>query len=79
MLTFLALPLMAQVKVTGKVTDESNSPLPGATVIIKGSTKGTATDLNGSYEIEARVGDELEFGFMGFQSQTKKVMGGVKH
>ncbi|MFJ1491837.1 SusC/RagA family TonB-linked outer membrane protein [Capnocytophaga canis] len=76
MLTFLALPLMAQVKVTGKVTDESNSPLPGATVIIKGSTKGTATDLNGSYEIEARVGDELEFGFMGFQSQTKKVTGG---
>ncbi|GIM60047.1 hypothetical protein CAPN008_00970 [Capnocytophaga canis] len=79
MLTFLALPLMAQVKVTGKVTDENNSPLPGATVIIKGSAKGVATDFNGNYEIEAQVGNELEFSFMGFQTQTKKVMGGVKH
>lgn len=79
MLTFLALPLMAQVKVTGKVTDENNSPLPGATVIIKGSAKGIATDFNGNYEIEAQVGNELEFSFMGFQTQTKKVIGGVKH
>ncbi|ATA74489.1 TonB-dependent receptor [Capnocytophaga sp. H2931] len=78
MLTFLALPLMAQVKVTGKVTDENNSPLPGATVIIKGSAKGVATDFNGNYEIEAQVGNELEFSFMGFQTQTKKVMGGGK-
>ncbi|MDO4229434.1 MAG: TonB-dependent receptor [Capnocytophaga sp.] len=74
----MALPLSAQVKVTGKVTDEMNSPLPGANVLVKGTSKGTVSDFDGNYEIEANEGDVLEFSFIGFQPQTKKVTGGGK-
>lgn len=77
-LAFLALPLSAQVKVTGKVTDEMNSPLPGANVVVKGTTQGVVTDFDGNYEIQAQQGDVLEFSFIGFQTQSKRVtaMGG---
>lgn len=72
----LALPISAQVKVTGKVTDGMNSPLPGANVTVKGTTKGVSSDFDGNYEIEAKQGDILEFSFIGFQTQTQKVTGG---
>lgn len=42
----------AQTFVTGAVTDEQNSPLPGATVLEKGTTNGTTTDLDGNFTIE---------------------------
>ncbi|GJQ07048.1 SusC/RagA family TonB-linked outer membrane protein [Capnocytophaga cynodegmi] len=74
----LALPMSAQVKVTGKVTDGMNSPLSGASVTVKGTTKGVSSDFDGNYEIEAKQGDVLEFSFIGFQTQTQKVMGGGK-
>lgn len=77
-LAFVTLPLSAQVKVTGKVTDATNSPLPGANVTVKGTTKGVSSDFDGNYEIEAKQGDVLEFSFVGFQTQTKKVVGGGK-
>ena len=75
---FLALPTIAQVKVTGKVTDGANAPLPGANVVVRGTTKGVSSDFDGNYEIEAKQGDVLEFSFVGFQTQTKKVVGGGK-
>lgn len=68
--------LSAQIKVTGKITDDTNSPLPGASITIKGTSKGTSSDFDGNYEIQANAGDELVFTFVGFQSQTKKVTGG---
>ncbi|MFK8281143.1 SusC/RagA family TonB-linked outer membrane protein [Capnocytophaga cynodegmi] len=77
-LILLALPLSAQVKVTGKVTDESNSPLPGASVLVKGTTHGVSSDFDGNYAIEAKQGDVLEISFIGFQTQTKKVTGSGK-
>ena len=78
-LAFVGLPLSAQIKVTGKVTDGMNSPLPGASVMVKGTTKGVSSDFDGNYTIEAKQGDVLEFSFVGFQTQTKKVVGGVNH
>lgn len=77
-LMFVALPLSAQVKVTGKVTDQDNSPLPGASIVVKGTAKGVSSDFDGNYEIQAKEGDVLEFSFVGFQPQTKKVVGGGK-
>ncbi|GET45221.1 SusC/RagA family TonB-linked outer membrane protein [Capnocytophaga felis] len=77
-LMLLALPLSAQVKVTGKVTDENNSPLPGASIVVKGTTSGVSSDFDGNYEIQAKQGDVLEVSFIGFQTQTKKVTGGGK-
>ncbi|WP_232745199.1 TonB-dependent receptor [Capnocytophaga sp. H4358] len=77
-LTFLASPLLAQVKVTGKITDQNNAPLPGANVVVKGTTRGVSSDFDGNYEIQAQEGDVLEFSFMGFHTQSKKVTGGSK-
>ncbi len=55
--------------VSGKVVDEQNLPLPGTTVLIKGTTKGTTTDVNGNYAIKVPVGSVLVFSFVGFHKQ----------
>ena len=69
--------LMAQtISVKGKVTDDKKTPLPGVSVVVKGSTHGTSTDFDGNYQIQAKAGDVLEFSFVGFTTQTKKVVGG---
>lgn len=75
---FSTFSLVAQVTVTGKITDEANGPLPGANVLVKGTTHGVVSDFDGNYTIQANPGDVLEFSFIGFQTQTKKVAGGGK-
>lgn len=74
----VSFSLSAQIKVTGKVTDDGNNPLPGVSVVVKGTTKGTATDFDGNYEIQAQQGEVLEFSFVGFHTETKKITGGGK-
>ena len=64
---------LAQVKVTGKITDQSKVPLPNVSVIIKGTTKGIVADFEGIYHIEVNPGDVLEFSYLGFQTVTKKI------
>lgn len=62
--------LIAQKAIQGKVVDDSNMPLPGATVIEKGTTNGTQTDFDGNFSID--VIDEnatLVISFMGFLTQ----------
>lgn len=66
------------ISVKGKITDEFNNPLPGASVLVKGTQKGVSSDFDGNYEIQAQQGDVLEFSFVGFSTQTKKVTGGGK-
>ena len=65
-----------QKKVTGKVTDASGSPLPGVSISVKGTTNGTITSAEGTYEL-AKVGDDatLVFSFVGMTSQEIKVQG----
>ncbi|MDD7888136.1 SusC/RagA family TonB-linked outer membrane protein [Flavivirga sp. 57AJ16] len=59
-----------QIKVSGKVTDEAGIPVIGATVLIKGTFKGTATDFDGSYTITvANPENVLVFSSLGFESQ----------
>ena len=60
--------------VTGTVED-ADGPLIGASVLVKGTTVGTITNMDGQFSIEAKVGDELEFSYMGYTSQTHKVTG----
>jgi len=43
--------LQAQNKITGTITDEQNNPLPGANIVVKNTTLGTASDKNGIYKI----------------------------
>ena len=67
----LLLPLIGQQKtITGTVTDaEDNQPVIGATVQVKGTMIGAATDLDGKYQIEAPVGATLVFRYVGMRNQ----------
>ncbi|RPE09979.1 TonB-dependent receptor [Chitinophaga lutea] len=57
-----------RMEVKGRVTDDKGIPLPGATVKIKGTTKGVATDANGVFTIEAPAkGGVLQVSFIGFE------------
>lgn len=79
-LMIATLSVSAQVKtVTGKVTDDSGTPIPGASVLVKGTSKGVATDFDGNYTLQANEGETIEFSSVGFQTESKKVVGGVSH
>ena len=69
-LLFGSLAAEAQQRtITGKVTDVTGSPLPGVSVIVKGTSKGTATDAEGSYRINVEKGNTLVFNFVGLSTQ----------
>jgi len=73
---FSGAQLYAQ-KVSGVVVDESNSPIPGVTVVVKGTTNGLITDMDGKYSIvpgDAK-NDVLSFSFVGFETQEIKING----
>ncbi len=59
----------AQAPVAGLVVDNEEAPLPGVTVVLKGTTTGQITDLDGRFKINAKVGDVIEFRFIGMQDQ----------
>ena len=76
LLTFLAAAsLFAQdKKVSGKVTSaEDGSGLPGVTISVKGTTKGTQTDVNGAYSISVPSSATLVFTFVGLNPQSVQV------
>jgi TonB-linked SusC/RagA family outer membrane protein len=55
---------------SGKVTDETNSPLPGVSIVLKGSQRGTVSDASGQYKLEVpERGATLVFSFVGYLSQ----------
>ncbi|MFD1293557.1 SusC/RagA family TonB-linked outer membrane protein [Lutibacter holmesii] len=73
LLAFMVQITFAQEKtVTGKVTD-SSGPLPGVTVVVKGTSIGTQTDFDGNYSIQANTGAILQFSFIGMESVDKTV------
>lgn len=61
--------------ITGKVVDESNQPLPGVTVAVKGTQRSTATDANGNYRLTGMPTGvaTLQFTFVGYLEQSKVV------
>ncbi|MCM1502832.1 MAG: SusC/RagA family TonB-linked outer membrane protein [Bacteroidales bacterium] len=56
--------------VTGTVKDSGGIPLAGVGIFVKGSSKGTFTDMDGKFSIEVSTGDELEFSYLGFDTQA---------
>ncbi|MFD1293555.1 SusC/RagA family TonB-linked outer membrane protein [Lutibacter holmesii] len=73
LLAFMVQITFAQEKtVTGKVTDASG-PLPGVTVVVKGTSTGTQTDFDGNYSIKANTGAILQFSFIGMEAIDKTV------
>ena len=77
--------VQAQMKnITGEVLDENNQPMPSVAVIIKNTrstkaTKGVSTNTDGKFELKAKVGDVLEFSFLGYESQQRKIEGKNKN
>lgn len=71
MVFMLPMSFFAQNSVSGVVTeDASGLPIPGANIIIKGTSNGTITDLDGNYTLEnVEQGDVLTFSFLGFASK----------
>ena len=66
----LTCSLQAQEKsITGTISDESGLPLPGASIIIKGTTNGTDTDFDGNFTITASPTDILILSYVGYVSQ----------
>ena len=76
LLAFVVQISFAQNKsVSGVVSDQSGAPLPGATVLVKGTNNGTTTDFDGNYNIQTTNGGVLVFSFIGYV--TKEVNVGV--
>lgn len=68
--TFLFSAFGQQKTVTGVITDmDDGMPVIGATILVKGTTVGTATDMDGKYSISAEPGSTLIFRFVGMKSQ----------
>lgn len=59
--------------VTGVVTDQDGLPLPGANVVVKGTSNGTQTDFDGNYTIQASTGDVLVYSFVGQTTEERTV------
>lgn len=72
MLFAFGFSIQAQ-SISGTVTDENGVPLPGATVLVEGTTNGVSTDFDGEYSINASSGDTLIFSFVGYASQSVSV------
>ena len=70
-----AISSHAQSLVKGTVTDGIGEPLPGVSVVVKGTTNGTITDVNGKYSIQATAKDILSFSYVGMSDQEIKVAG----
>jgi TonB-linked SusC/RagA family outer membrane protein len=63
----------AQKTVSGTVTDSSGVPLPGATVVVQGTSNGVTTNFDGIYSISANEGDQLVASFVGYASVSATV------
>jgi TonB-linked SusC/RagA family outer membrane protein len=68
---FSAMVMAATIK--GRVLDETNSPIIGASIGIKGQDVGTVTDIDGNFEISANVGDVITVSFLGYEEYSVKV------
>lgn len=70
----LALPVYAQTSVSGSVNDDTDEPLPGVSILEKGTANGTTSDAEGNYTISVASGNSiLVFSFIGFQTQEIQI------
>jgi TonB-linked SusC/RagA family outer membrane protein len=65
---FMSAQVMAQMTVTGKVSDDDGEALIGVNIVEKGTTNGTVTDLDGNYSIRVADGATLVFSYVGFET-----------
>lgn len=67
--------VFAQKTITGKVTDANNgTTLPGVNVVVKGTTTGTVTDMNGAYSLKVAANAQtLVFSFIGYTTKEEAI------
>src|SRR5688572_32658354 len=70
---FLTISAVAQQTITGKITDTKGIPLPGVSVKVKGTNRGTTTNDVGNFSIPAAPNEELEITIVGYKSETLQV------
>jgi TonB-linked SusC/RagA family outer membrane protein len=64
------------IKITGKITDSNGEPLPGVTVVVKGTTQGTVTNADGNYSLTGvQANASLVFSFVGMKTQEEGING----
>ena len=74
LIMMVALPSFAQQRtVTGSVVDALGEGIPGVTVLVRGSSQGTVSDIDGKYSIDGESNDILVFSFVGFQSENETI------
>jgi outer membrane cobalamin receptor len=67
---FISATVLGQTKITGEVVDETNQPLPGASIVVKGTTNGTSTDFDGKFTLQAGADSgTIVISYIGFQSK----------
>ncbi|MEK6478138.1 SusC/RagA family TonB-linked outer membrane protein [Catalinimonas sp. 4WD22] len=65
-----------EMSISGKVTDPDNGPIPGVNVLVKGTTQGTITDIEGNYRLNVSENAEtLVFSFVGYETQEVAING----
>ena len=69
-LTLYLQPIMAQVEIKGTVIDDQNLPLPGVSVLVKNTFRGTMSDTDGAFKISALPSDTLVFSMVGMITQS---------
>ena len=65
----------ANVSVKGTVKDASGEPLIGVSILVKGTTNGTVTDIDGNFNLNAPKGSVIEISYVGYVSQTVTITG----
>ncbi|NER16113.1 SusC/RagA family TonB-linked outer membrane protein [Spongiivirga citrea] len=75
LMLFFTVTGFAQQTISGTVYDSDGAPLPGASVVVKGTTTGTQTDFDGNYSISAASDATLVFSYVGFATQEVAVNG----
>ncbi len=74
-LMFLSLSAFGQqeINISGKIIDETGAALPGVSILVKGTNRGTVTDINGDYSLMANSDETLLVSFIGFTTEEIKV------
>jgi len=70
----LRSPLLLQQQISGKVIDHNGIPIPGVTVTLKGTSRGTLTNLDGQYSVTASENAILVFSFVGYKTHEEQVI-----
>jgi len=66
------------IMVKGTVVDENGNPIPGATILVHGTSRGIASDMEGRYSIEAKSDDVLKITFVGYKDEIIPIRGKTK-